>query len=196
MNTSTHTSLETLTDIAEDRLPPEALEAAMTHVATCSACDDTLRRLRHVIGMMRDDTAQDAPRDVLVSVINIFPPGTQSPLRRIVATLVFDSRTAEPAFGMRSLHSVSRQLLYSAQETDVELRITIRNEECMIAGQVIRDSCAGGLIEISGATGTAQASLNELCEFALPPIPTGNYSLRLRMPDVEIEIPELEFKEP
>jgi hypothetical protein len=37
--------------------------------------------------------------------------------------------------------------------------------------------------------------LNELCEFTFPAIPTGNYSLRVRMPDVEIEIPELELKD-
>ena len=65
----------------------------------------------------------------------------------------------------------------------------------MLAGQVIRDRCAGGVVEISGTTGTAQASLNELCEFSLPPVPVGTYLLRLTMPDVEIEIPELEFKD-
>jgi hypothetical protein len=34
-----------------------------------------------------------------------------------------------------------------------------------------------------------------LCEFKLPAIPVGNYSLRVRMSDVEIEIPELELKD-
>jgi hypothetical protein len=112
-----------------------------------------------------------------------------------VATLIFDSRTAAPAFGMRSLGSMSRQLIYSADEADLDLRITIQNEECLIAGQVIRDACAGGIVEISGAIGATQASLNELCEFTLPPLPVGNYSLRVTMSDVEIEIPEFEFKD-
>ncbi len=195
MNTSSHTSLETLADIVEDRAKPESREAAMAHVATCSACNDTLRRLQQLILMMKSDTVEDAPRDVLMSAISIFPPGTQPPLRRIVATLIFDSRHTGPAFGVRSLHTASRQLLYSAQQTDLDLRITIQNEECVIAGQVIRDSCAGGLVEISGATGSAEASLNELCEFTLPAIPVGNYSLKVRMADVEIEIPELELKD-
>jgi hypothetical protein len=193
MNTSTHISLESLIDVAEDRATSEAREAAMLHVAACSACHETLSRLQRLVVMMRNDTSQDAPRDLLVSAVNIFSPRT-SPVRRILATLIFDSRTAAPAFGMRSVRSVSRQLLYSAEETDLDLRITIQNEECRIAGQVIRDTCAGGLVEISGTTGGAEASLSELCEFTLPPIPTGKYALRLRMPDVEIEIPELEFK--
>lgn len=167
----------------------------MAHIATCSACHDTLNRLRHLISMMKNDTGQDAPRDVLLSAINIFSSPTQPPVRRVVGTLIFDSRVAAPAFGMRSLRSASRQLLYSAEESDLDLRITIQNEECVVSGQVIRDPCAGGTVEISGPTGAAQASLNELCEFALPPVPVGTYSLRLTMPDVEIEIPELEFKD-
>jgi hypothetical protein len=167
----------------------------MAHVATCSACDDTLRGLRQLVIMMRTDTAADAPRDVLMSAISLFSPQRKRPLPRIIATLIFDSRKAGPAFGMRSLRMTSRQLLYSAQQADLDLRIAIQNEECVVAGQVIRDGCAGGLVEISGATGTAEASLNELCEFKLPAIPVGNYSLRVRMSDVEIEIPELELKD-
>ena len=195
MNTSSHISLEVLTDIAEDRATSEAREAAMAHVKTCAPCGDTLRGLKRLISLMKDDTLQDAPRDVLFSAINIFSPPTQPPVRRIIATLMFDSRTSARAFGMRSLHSVSRQLLYSAEDADVDLRLTIENEECILAGQVIRDSCAGGTVEIAGATGAAQGRLNELCEFVLPPVPIGTYSLRLTMPDVDIEILELDFKD-
>jgi hypothetical protein len=195
MNTSAHVSLETLADVAEDRVTPGALERVMSHVITCRGCNDTLHRLRQLIVTMKSDTAGDAPRDILMSVISIFPPATPPPLRRIVATLIFDSRKAGPAFGMRSLGSRSRQLLYSAQQTDLDLRVTIQNEECIVAGQVLRDGCAGGLVEISGATGSAEASLNEQCEFMLPPIPVGNYSLKVKMLDIEIEIPELDLKD-
>ena len=195
MNTSPHIPLETLADIVEDRAKAGILQTAMAHVATCSACDDMLRRLRQLVIMMRTDTAADAPRDVLMSAISLFSPQRKRPLPRIIATLIFDSRKAGPAFGMRSLRMTSRQLLYSAHQADLDLRIAIQNEECVVAGQVIRDGCAGGLVEISGATGTAEASLNELCEFKLPAIPVGDYSLRVRMSDVEIEIPELELKD-
>jgi hypothetical protein len=96
---------------------------------------------------------------------------------------------------MRSIRTASRQLLYSAQEADVDLRISVQNEECVLSGQIIREGCQEGLVEISGASGSAAAALNELCEFALPPIPIGNYSLKVKMPDVEIEIPLLELKD-
>ena len=194
MTSSTHISVETLANIADDRATSEAREAAMPHISMCSSCHDTLRRLQQLILMMRSDSTIDAPRDVLTSAINIFSQEKRSPLRRIVALLTFDSRNAGPAFGMRSIPGASRQLLYSAEETDLDLRITVQNDECILAGQIIGTACTEGHVEISGVAGRSEARLNEVCEFTLPPIPAGNYSLTIKMRDRQIEIPELELK--
>jgi hypothetical protein len=55
--------------------------------------------------------------------------------------------------------------------------------------------CEGGRVEAFASAGDAEpvahSSLNELCEFTLPPVPEGTYALRLRLNDTEIEIPEL-----
>jgi hypothetical protein len=196
MTSSAHIPLETLVDIAEKRLTPGALDVAMCHVETCSACDDKLRRLQQVIDLMRTDIAADAPRDVLVSAINIFSPQRESTaIRRVLAALTFDSRTATPAFGMRSLNTTWRQMLYSAQDDDVDLRIKVQNHECIVTGQIMREDCGEGLVEITGANGSTQTNLNALCEFSLPPVPIGKYSLRVTLPDVEIEIPDLELED-
>jgi hypothetical protein len=192
---NSHISLETLVNLAEERATSETQQAAERHLAACATCNDTLQSLRRLICLMQSDTAKDAPRDVLSSALRIFTPANTARLPRIVAVLTFDSRAAGPAFGMRSVHTASRQLLYTARETAVDLRVTVENEECHLAGQIIRDNCGGAQIELSGVTGTVTTELNELCEFTFPAIPTGNYSLRVRMPDVEIEIPELELKD-
>jgi hypothetical protein len=197
MNSSAHIALETFVEIAEHRLAAGILETALAHAQACSDCNQKLRRVQQVIQLMKTDTAEDAPRDVLASAINIFSPEKTSTtaVRRVVAALTFDSRSAGPAFGMRSLYTDWRQLLYSAQESDIDLRIRVQNEECFITGQVIRDGCSEGLVEISGATGSTQTSLNSLCEFTLPAIPVGKYSLRVMLPDVEIEIPDLKLED-
>jgi hypothetical protein len=195
MINSSHISLETLVNIVEGRATSAALEGAVAHISSCSDCVDTLRQLQQVILTMKSDKAQNAPRDLLQSAINIFSPERRTPLRHIIAILTFDSRVAGPAYGIRSLRSASRQLLYSAQETDLDLRVTVQNDECIVAGQVIRADCVSGQVEISGDAGSATASLNEVCEFTLPAIPLGNYALRIKLPDVQIEIPELELKD-
>lgn len=192
---SSHISLETLVDIVEGRATSAALEGAVAHISSCSDCVDTLRQLQQVILTMKSDTTQDAPRDLLYSAINIFSPEKRTPLRHIIAILTFDSRVAGPAYGIRSLRSSSRQLLYSAQDTDLDLRVTVQNDECVVAGQVIRADCVSGQVEISGNAGSVTASLNEVCEFTLPAIPLGNYALKIKLPDVQIEIPELELKD-
>ena len=194
MTNSTHISVETLANIADDRATAEVRETAMSHISTCSMCHETLSRLQQLILTMKSDRTIDAPRDVLTSALNIFAQEKRSPLRRIVAFLIFDSRGAGPAFGVRSLPVASRQMVFSAEETDLELRITAQNDECILAGQVIGEGCAGAHIEISGVAGRSKATLNEECEFTLPPIPAGNYLLTVRMLDREIEIPELELK--
>jgi hypothetical protein len=88
----------------------------------------------------------------------------------------------------------SHQLLYSAQESDLELRITIENEKYVVAGQVFRESCSGGMVEISSTNGSGEASLNELCEFTLPAVPPGHYLIRVKMEGVEIEVSGLELR--
>lgn len=192
--TNSHISIETLANVAEGTATFETREAATAHISTCSACHDSLNRLQQLILMMKSDSMSDAPRDVLTSAINIFSQEKRSPLRRIVAILTFDSRNAGPVFGVRSLPTGSRQMLYSAEETDLELRITVQNDECILAGQVIGEGWAGGHVEILGLAGKSEAILNDVCEFKLPPIPVGNYSLTVRMLDRQIEIPELELK--
>jgi hypothetical protein len=84
-------------------------------------------------------------------------------------------------------------MLYSADDTDLDLRVTRLNDEYVLAGQVIGAGCAGS-VEISGAAGRSEAALNDVCEFTLPPVPAGKYSLVVRMQDLQIEIPELDLK--
>ena len=194
MNSSTHIPIETLADIAEKMGTAETSEAATAHIAACSTCSETLRRLQQLILMMKTDSTTDAPRDVLAAALNVFSAEKGSPLRRIVALLTFDSRNAGPAFGTRSLFQTSRQMLYSAEETDLDLRITMQNNECIVAGQVIGAGCAEGQVEISGVAGRSEATLNDVCEFRLPPLPAVKYSLTVRLQDLQIEIPELELK--
>ena len=194
---STHIPLETIADLAEDRLGAEARQAALDHIATCSACDKAVVEMRELIRMMSSDRTEDAPGEILNAAIDIFSRELQlrrrSSLRRIMAVLTFDSLKSIPAFGMRSGQTASRQLLYSAEDTDLDLRINLQGDECVVAGQVLRGNRVEGLVEIHGASGSAETSLNELCDFTLPALPVGSYLLKVRMGDVEIEVPELKL---
>ena len=196
---SQHISFAKLADLAEKRATVDEQTRAQAHLATCSRCTAEFARVAQVMELMKTDVATDAPRDLIANTLSLFgqraPAREASLLRRIVAALNFDSNmNLAPAFGVRSGQSAVRQLLYSAAENDIDLRVRSENEKWIVTGQVLGRTCAGGRVEIEGENGSAAAALNDLCEFILPAVPAGSYRLRLRLPDAELEIPELELR--
>src|SRR4051812_6595198 len=197
-----HIAFERLADIVEGGLSAEDTAAERAHLASCARCSTQAKGLARVTNVMRADTSVDAPRDLVFNAIQLFhsrrtesAPGL---LRRIVAALAFDSSSRTPAFGVRSGQTApARQLLFGAGDFDVDLRLAAGEEGWTVSGQVL-GPCEGGRVEAfaSGAQheAAARASLNDLCEFTLPPVPEGVYALRLRLNDTEIEIPELSLK--
>ena len=196
-NLSQHLDFARIADLVEDRVAPDVRTESMAHISSCSHCADRLHRLDEVVHLMTSDRATDAPRDVVAYAMNIFSSRVKSPQslkRRILAALSFDSSMNQAsAFGVRSGQTGSRQLIYSAEESDIDLRITLVDDLWVVSGQLLREDCAGGKVEIEGLSGSAAAALSELCEFTLPAVESGNYLLRIQMADVEIEVPQLEL---
>ena len=196
-NLPQHLDFALLADLVEDRAVPNARTAAMGHLTGCSPCAEKFRKLAEILHLMVTDR-EDAPRGIAAQAITTFTSWATSPQkslkRRILAALSFDSSMNQAsAFGVRSEQSGSRQLIYSADENDIDIRTTLHGDMWIVSGQVLREDCSGGRVEIKGVNGTATATINELCEFTLPEVPSGDYFLLVHMPDVEVEIPELEL---
>jgi hypothetical protein len=202
-NTSIHPPLEQLADLAEGRLDAEREREARAHLSSCRECAGQVATLESVTQLMRSDDSADAPRDVIFGAVRLFDsrraaaderPGL---LRRLVAALAFDSGSQRPAYGLRSGQpGAARQLLFSAGEgLDLDVRMEEGAGGWLVAGQVL-GACEGGRAE-AFAEGSdepvAGADLNELCEFALPPLPSGRYALRLTLGGVEIEVSSLDL---
>lgn len=200
--TPRHIPFARLADLAEGRLSPEEAAEERAHLDACTSCAGQAAQLGHLTALMRADTTEDAPPALVSDVVRMFrarkieasEPGL---LRRLVAALSFDSSSLTPAFGVRSGQAApARQMLFSAGDLDVDLRLARGAEGWTVSGQVL-GPCAGGEVELVGDDGStaARASLNELCEFTLlPPTPDGTYALRLRFEQTEVEIPELSLK--
>lgn len=198
--TRQHIPFARLADLVEGRLAAEDARAARAHLAECADCSEQSARLERLTTLMRTDTSEDAPRDVLSNAVRLFrasrPEGAPGLLRRVVAALTFDSSTLTPAFGVRSGQAApARQLLFSAGDFDVDLRLAPGGDGWTVSGQVL-GPCAGGEVEAAagGGEAAARAALNDLCEFTLAPVPEGVYTLRLRVGEVEVEIPELSLR--
>jgi anti-sigma factor RsiW len=194
-----HIPFSRLVDLAEGRLLPDERAHLETHLAACSRCSDEAAQLERLIGLMRTDTTEDAPPPVIARAVQLFQaqrlPASAAPgLRRhILAVLRFDSVGLAPAFGVRSGEPSARQLLFSSEAYDIDLRIEPAGQAWIVSGQVLGESTAGGQAELHGVTGANPAALNEQSEFTLPAVAAGRYKLILHLADVDVELDELKI---
>ena len=198
MSMRPHIEFTTLADFIEGRLGTAEAGDMQTHLAACAACAEQAARLGHVTGLMRADSMEDAPRQARARAASLFQsrrrPAT-SPLKRLLAALTFDSSQMTPAYGVRAGAASERQLLFSAGENELHLQIAPLGDAWQVTGQVL-GPCAGGEVELRGVNRIVRAGLNELCEFALPPLADGEYALTLHLNHMDLEIPGLKLGEP
>jgi hypothetical protein len=150
---------------------------------------------------------EDAPEHVIQRAFTVWQPRRQavaepSLLQRLVAVLTFDSGAASPlAYGMRSGGGTTRQMLFSAQGHDVDLRISPadpsraaeRNGQWVLAGQVLGPQASGEVILAnSNGAETARTTLNELGEFSLPAVTPGSYTVTLQLGATDIVLPTVQ----
>lgn len=193
-----HLTFEVIADLVEGRLVSDANGKANDHLMNCTDCTKQVNELRNTISLMRTDKMEDAPKNVLQNAINIMPRNVvfdkPSLFQKIVAAVSFDSSTFSPAYGVRSSGAAtSRQLIFNAGSFDVDIRISKQADEWVITGQILGDY-TNGKVELKNEYITVEASLNDLCEFKLPPVKEGNYIMRLLLSDAEIEFPEIVVK--
>jgi hypothetical protein len=194
-----HVPVSQLADYVEGRLPPDKRVDLETHLAICSRCSNRLAELERLIGRMRADASEDAPDSVIDRAIRLFqsrtePESASSGFRkRIMAMLHFDSIGLAPALGVRSEKPGARQMLFHAGADEIDLRIEPAGQGWLLSGQILGESGAGGVAVLQGSEGTTEATLNELSEFILPPVPKGIYKLTLNLTNVDVEIEELKI---
>lgn len=154
---------------------------------------DLVRRLRD------SRTLEAPPPHVLQRAFDVWrprPAPAPSLLHRLVAVLHFDSAsTPALAHGVRSAGAVPRQLLYSAEGHDIDLRIEPRPDgSATLRGQVLGPSLEGhAALQRSDASGPwqVQSALDDLGEFGFDPVPPGEYSLVLELGTVRIDLPPI-----
>ena len=138
----------------------------------------------------------DAPKNALQWSKNIFrtraAAGRKLSLaRKILAVLEMDLAPNKAAFGERSAGATAeRQMLFSAGENGVDLRIMETEKGFVVRGQILGEGFAGATVRL----GEHEAKTGELGEFSFGNVLRGKYDLTLRSGDAEITIEKLEIK--
>jgi hypothetical protein len=161
--------------------------------------DDDDEALAAALGASR--VLQDAP-EVPVAASPSVAASALGGLRRLVATLVFDSLDhGAIAGGRRGAatmgHLAARQLLYSTEGRDIDLRLTPLDggTRWVLSGQVLGPELSGQAelrpIPAAGTAAVPPAQVvawNELAEFEFAPMEAGPCSLVLSAADWTVEL--------
>lgn len=149
---------------------------------------------------------RSAPAAMIQSALALFPART--PVQQAVdaarawaqAVLSFDSWSGAPhAAGVRGLPSDSRQLVFTAQGRDIDLRIVPSAGRFLLSGQVLGPDDAGQ-VELqheaaaaeAGAPAPRTASLDTLGGFRLDAVPPGRYRLTLMLAGDRVQLPAID----
>lgn len=128
-------------------------------------------------------------------------------VRRVVAALAFDSGAGPAlAHGMRSVGGPVRQLLFSALERDIDLRVAPHDGGgFVLQGQVLGPD-AGGRARLAPASAGAapeaareaahEAEVDAFGEFRLAGVAAGDWVLTLHLGGDEITLPPLTLDAP
>jgi hypothetical protein len=191
---SRHIRFTRLVDLIEGRLSQVEEEQLRAQIVDDERATADVRWLERVIAAMRRDAAWDEepPAEVAARAMRLFrarsSAGSAQPPRRLHAVLHFDSLQLSQPVGIRSGQPAERQLLFTAGDLSLDLRIVPSGALWSLAGQVLGPSTGGGLAALASQVAKAEVTLNELSEFALPPVPAGSYTLTLRLSEVELEV--------
>jgi len=145
---------------------------------------------------MQTDTAVDAPADAINYVKNLYRTRMTAPaksvLERVMAVLRVDLAPNRAAFGERSAgDGQARQMLFDSGDNAVDLRIKATEKGFELRGQVLGSGFEKGEIEVLGPQKTIMTEWREACQFDLPGLPEGDYSVSIKGGDKEIFIDQL-----
>ena len=144
---------------------------------------------------METDRSVDAPQDAIKWAANIFRTRAAEPKKslaqKILAVLQMDLSPGKAAFGERSASaSEARQMLFSAGENSIDLRIAKTEKDFNVRGQIF----GAGFANCSVKLGKFETVSNELSEFSFTEVQIGKYDLTLQAGETEVVIENLEIE--
>jgi hypothetical protein len=199
-----HLKYEILINYLEGRLSAEDRNAAVMHLdGPCKSCQRRLALLQTVLRVTATDQTAAPSASILKRAIDI--PLTHRAnskpdvWRRLVATLAFDSHL-QPSLAATRGVSRERQMLFTAEQVDIDLQIKPAHEGHDLIGQVLEEQAPGfisAFVSLQGNTGQPQMAreADSKGQFVFRGISPGVYDLMVDLENREIAVTGLEFRD-
>jgi hypothetical protein len=192
-----HLTYETLLNYLEGHLSVEQRDEAEAHLnGSCESCQRRRASLQTVLRSAAKDQTMPPPASVLKQAIDIaltHPKNTQPGLlTRLIAALTFDSHLQLSSALTRGA-ARERQMLFSADQVDIDLQIKSTREGHDLIGQILGGQTRG----ISSAFVSLQKDSGQLLkateadpkgQFVFRGIPSGMYDLIFDLENQEVAV--------
>lgn len=198
----THLNYEILASYIENNLDFVEREGVEKHLAQpCLQCGAKLARLRSVFEVAAADKTAAPPADVLTRAVVLYKKPSSNPVQsilRVFAHLQFDSRLQMSSLPTRGA-ARSRQMLFTAEQVDIDLQITPDNGEHSLMGQVLssaedaESSSAFVCLQQESGMLVRGVETDALGQFAFKEVPSGIYDLVFELGNQEVTIKSLEI---
>jgi hypothetical protein len=194
--------MDSLIDYFSGQADAETAERIRRHLdAGCPTCGREAVWMSRALPALREQSVPEAPDSALTAARARFREIYGRKERQtIFARLRFDSRT-QPAFALaRGDSGRTIQAVYESSDHDIELWQE-ENEDgsWYLIGQVLPRGEGGSVrpetVTLTGPDGTLHESAEELDtlpdEFHVDRVPAGVYAIRLRLPELDLQIEDV-----
>jgi len=197
-----HLNSELAIDLADGTMNRNDINYWNKHLESCSECAARLQVWTSLIQSIAQVHLVSAPDDVLASGKKVFhTPKTvefRRPMRKIVASMVFDSFDQPPRTGTRgetaafaAENNVTRHVVFQAEQYDICVRLSIFDDHRDLLGQILPRDSRSFITDTSlhlrqDDERIASAVVNELGEFQFCDVPDGKLSLQIDLPNMTI----------
>jgi len=193
-----HLSIENLIDYVEKKVTEGMRLEVETHLAQCEKCFGEKQELQSLVLHLQQDSSFEPPADLVQWGVSLFQPILQpSPagkLKRIMASLVFDTYDQPMLAGVRRVGAPPRQLLFRAGDVDVDVKIESMeaNDRITLVGQVLSNTTkffdnTSVRLESQGIV-RYRTLTNPVGEFTFDEVPRDTYHLSVDLPEGEITL--------
>jgi hypothetical protein len=179
----------------------EATKAMIdSHLAHCPDCEQVRQEIQQFVIWLQSDSTFEPPAETLQWGVNLFQPMLQpqetvgGKIRKIVASLIFDTYDEPMAAGVRRVGAPPRQLLFRAGDVDVDVKIesTEGKDRISLVGQVLSSSQkffdntpvkleSHGMVRYKTMT-------NAVGEFVFDEVPKDTYHLSVDLPEGQVTL--------
>lgn len=192
-----HVTVENIINYMDGRGTDVENSTLETHLASCKDCSELKQEFQNLTVQLQEDASFEPPVEAVEWGVNLFQPvmkPASGGLRKIIASLVFDTFDQPMPAGVRRVGAPPRQLLFRAGDVDVDVKIESMeaNDRITLVGQVLSSATkffdntpvkleSHGIVRYRTRT-------NVVGEFSFDEVPKDTYHLSVDLPEGQITL--------